>query len=279
MLAYAQSVGEQNGKDRREIRAKYSDLGLSGVHMFRTTRGLVLREVKYKEADRIITVLTYDMGKLSAKARGALRKGSKLSAATQSLVFSELTMFENRGKWSVNEGSTLEEFKGLRSSLSALSLASYIAECTEALTGEGQEEPQILRLALNCLFALSNEMYPQEHIKAAFELRLMCLAGYEPDISACAVCGRTEDGEMFFLPADGCICCSDCRKVHGGSAFRISDAALCAMRYILTAEPKRLLSFSLPPDSANELYAIAEAYLLEQTERRFSTLDYWKKVK
>ena len=68
--------------------------------MFKTTRGLILREVKYKEADRIITVLTDDMGKLSAKARGALRKGSKLSAATQSLVFSELTMFENRGKWS-----------------------------------------------------------------------------------------------------------------------------------------------------------------------------------
>ena len=122
--------------------------------MFKTIRGLILREVKYKEADRIITVLTDDMGKLSAKARGALRKGSKLSAATQSLVFSELTMFENRGKWSVNEGSTLEEFKGLRVSLSALALASYIAECTEALTGEETPEPQILQLALNCLFAL-----------------------------------------------------------------------------------------------------------------------------
>ena len=142
--------------------------------MFKTTRGLILREVKYKEADRIITVLTDDMGKLSAKARGALRKGSKLSAATQSLVFSELTMFENRGKWSVNEGSTLEEFKGLRGSLSALALASYIAECTEALTGEETPEQQILQLALNCLFALSNEMYPEEHIRR----RLSCVLWY-----------------------------------------------------------------------------------------------------
>lgn len=63
--------------------------------MFKTTRGLILREVKYKEADRILTILTEDMGKITAKARGALRKGSKTSAATQFLAFSELTMFEN----------------------------------------------------------------------------------------------------------------------------------------------------------------------------------------
>ena len=62
--------------------------------MFKTTRGLVLREVRYKEADRILTVLTEDMGKMTVKARGALRKGSKIAAATQFLVFSELTMLE-----------------------------------------------------------------------------------------------------------------------------------------------------------------------------------------
>ena len=65
--------------------------------MFKTTKGLILREVKYKEADRILTVLTEDMGKITVKARGALRKGSKTAAATQLLAFSELTMFENRG--------------------------------------------------------------------------------------------------------------------------------------------------------------------------------------
>ena len=70
--------------------------------MFKTTKGLILREVKYKEADRILTVLTEDMGKITVKARGALRKGSKVAAATQLFAFSELTMFENKGRWSVN---------------------------------------------------------------------------------------------------------------------------------------------------------------------------------
>lgn len=133
--------------------------------MFKTTKGLILREVKYKEADRILTVLTADEGKITVKARGALRKGSKVSAATQLLVFSELTLFENKGRWTVNEASTIEEFKGLRDDITALSLASYFAECVEALTDEDQPNPYILQLILNCLFALSNDMYSQELLK------------------------------------------------------------------------------------------------------------------
>ena len=114
--------------------------------MFKTTRGLVLREVRYKEADRILTVLTEDMGKMTVKARGALRKGSKIAAATQFLVFSELTMLERNGFWTVSEGSTIEEFKGLRGDITALSLASYFAECIEALSDEGNPDPLLCSL-------------------------------------------------------------------------------------------------------------------------------------
>lgn len=119
--------------------------------MFKTTKAIILREVKYKEADRILTVLTEDMGKITVKARGALRKGSKTAAATQFLAFSELTMLERNGYWTVSEGSTIEEFKGLRSDIAALALASYFAECTEALSDENNPDPLMLQLILNCL--------------------------------------------------------------------------------------------------------------------------------
>ena len=82
--------------------------------MYETTKALILREVRYKESDRILTVLTAEDGKRTLKARGALRKGSKTAAATQQLTFSELTLFENRGRATVNEGVILEPFEGLR---------------------------------------------------------------------------------------------------------------------------------------------------------------------
>ena len=89
--------------------------------MFVTTKALVLREVKYKEADRILTLFTADNGKITAKARGALRKGSRTAAATQQLSWSDMTLFFNKGKWTVNEASVIEAFDGLKSRSAAIS--------------------------------------------------------------------------------------------------------------------------------------------------------------
>ena len=247
--------------------------------MFKTTKGLILREVKYKEADRILTVLTADEGKITVKARGALRKGSKVSAATQLLVFSELTLFENKGYWTVNEASTIEEFKGLRDDITALSLASYFAECVEAMTDEDQPNPYILQLILNCLFALSNDMYPQEHIKTAFDMRLMSLSGYQPDLTACAVCGNPEPEEPVFSPQNGIVCCRKCRNSFADTTVKLCDASLKTLRYILEAEPRKLLSFSASDEALERACYAAETYLLTQTERRFSTLEYWKNIR
>ena len=247
--------------------------------MFKTTKGLILREVKYKEADRILTVLTADEGKITVKARGALRKGSKVSAATQLLVFSELTLFENKGYWTVNEGSTIEEFKGLRDDITALSLASYFAECVEAMTDEDQPNPYILQLILNCLFALSNAMYPQEHIKTAFDMRLMSLSGYQPDLTACAVCGEENLDEPYFSATNGIVCCKKCRTPDMDAHLRLCPDSLRSLRYILDCEPRKLLSFSLSEEAGERAAYAAENYLLTQTERRFSTLEYWKNIR
>ena len=73
--------------------------------MFKTINALVLREVRYKEADRILTLLTDTDGKLTVKARGALRKSSRTAAATQQLTYAEMTLFGNRGKYTVNEAT------------------------------------------------------------------------------------------------------------------------------------------------------------------------------
>lgn len=247
--------------------------------MFKTTKGLILREVKYKEADRILTVLTEDMGKITVKARGALRKGSKTAAATQLFAFSELTMFEHRGYWSVNEGSTIEEFKGLRSDISLLALASYFAECAEAMSDEDQPNPYMLQLVLNCLFALANGLYPQEHVKTAFEMRLMSLSGYEPDLLACAVCGETEPKHPCFSPRNGVICCKDCRNDRLEANLKLCPDSLRALRYMIYSEPKKLLSFSLGEDAMERASKAAETYLLTQTERKFNALSYWRQVK
>ena len=118
------------------------------------TAGLVLRETVTRETDKILTVLTPDRGKISLIARGARRKNSRLAAACQLLAYSELTIYE-KGQWfMLDEAETLELFTGLRTDFVALSLASYLADLTDA-TAQAEDTSQLLRLLLNALYALS----------------------------------------------------------------------------------------------------------------------------
>lgn len=247
--------------------------------MFNTVRALVLREVRYKEADRILTLLSNTEGKLTVKARGALRKGSKTAAATQQLTYSEMTLFGNRGKWTVNEASVVEGFGGLRTDIADFALGSYFAECLEALSVEDQPDEAMLQLGLNSLYALSKKMYAPTLIKAAFELRLMCLSGYTPELSRCSACGRTAPEKPQLSLSSGVICCRECRTSALGETASLDEDSLAAMRYIVSSPAKQLFSFRLNNESLQRLSDVSEQYLLRQTERRFGTLDYWKKVK
>ena len=101
-----------------------------------TTQGIVLREVNYKESDKILTVLTQDLGKLTVSARASRKKGGGISAAAQMLVWSEMTLYEYRQRWGLKEAVTNREFRGVREDLDKFALASYFAEVTELLTPE-----------------------------------------------------------------------------------------------------------------------------------------------
>lgn len=248
--------------------------------MHLTTKGLVLREVNYKESDKILTVLTAEEGKLTVSARGCRKKGSAMAAASQLLVWSEFTLYEYQGRWAVKEATTERQFTGVRSDLDKLSLASYFAEVTEALAEEGQTEQGLLSLTLNSLHALEKLNLPSALIKTAFEWKAMALAGYEPMADGCAVCGRAEPEEPRINLSAGVIHCASCHQGAGeGISMPITPAALIALQHFIWGDPKRLFSVNIDPTSLRQLADASEAYLMTQLERGFRTLDFYKSIK
>lgn len=246
--------------------------------MHLTTKGIVLREVNYKESDKILTVLTEDHGKLTVSARGCRRKNSAIAAVSQLLCYSELTLYEYQSRWSIKEGEVLREWRGVRGDLDKLSLASWFAELTETLTVEEVASPEVLRLLLNSLYALDELQKPLALIKAAFEAKTMALAGYEPMLIGCAVCGAVPEEPRFHL-GQGVLHCPRCREKLGqGISMPLDEASLAALRHVLYGPEKKLFSFRLGEESLRKMSAVTEAYVLTQLERGFRSLDFYKQM-
>lgn len=246
--------------------------------MYKTLHGLVLREVKYKESSKILTVLTEEEGKITAEAKGVLRKGSKCAASAQALVWSELTMSEYRGRYTLTEGSVLEDFSALRSDLGDYALGCYFAELMETVSDEDSPNSALLHLGLNALYALSRKLYDPRHIKAVFELRLVCLAGFAPSLERCSVCGSREPEQPRLSVYGGAVCCDGCLSGVGERNLPLCPASLAAMRHVVDADAKKIYSFSLDKPSAGRFYAACEEYALSQLDRGFRTLEYWRSL-
>lgn len=244
------------------------------------TRGLVLREVNYKEGDKILTVLAEGQGKRTVKAAGCRRKSSPLSACAQLLVFSDMTLYDYQDRWALKEAATVADFRALRADLSKLSLGTYFAEVAEATSEEGVETPGLLPLVLNSLYALETLKKPEKLVKAAFEIKLCCLEGYEPLLDACAVCGVPDPVQPMLHLNEGVLHCAACRGELGeeGISLPLDGPSLAALRHVVYGDPKRLFSFTLPEGSLDILSGVAESYLVTQLERGFRTLDFYKSL-
>ena len=240
-------------------------------------RGIVLRAVDTKESDKILTVLT-EGGKVAVAAKGARSRRSRVAACTQLLAYSELTLGESHGWQYLAEGSTIELFEGVRRDIALLSLASYFAELTEAVALEDVESGGLLRLLLNALYALGELKKPPALVRAAYELKLMSLIGFEPLADACAYCGRAEPEEPVLDVRNGVVCCRKCGRGGGGLLMPLSGPSLAALRRVLYGEAKRLYSFVLPEPDLKRLGDAAEAYVHAMLERGFKTLDFYKSL-
>ncbi len=245
--------------------------------MYLKIQGLVLRRTEYNDHDVLLTILTSQHGKLTAKARGVKRKNSPLTAQCQLLAFSEFTLFEYKGMYTVNEAVTIELFHELRRDLNLLSLGTYFAQASEVMCQEDLPNPELQALVLNCLYALSKLGEDERKVKAAFELRSMCLAGYFPDLSGCHACGNVYPDR--FDIKEGRLECTTCRDAESdGIRMPVTPGVVQAMRYLTECDSRRLFRFHLEPQSMEKLADVTEAYLTTQLERGFSTLDFYKSL-
>ncbi len=249
--------------------------------------GVVIRETLVKDSDKIITVLTGNLGKISVLAKGVKGIKSKNSAGVQLFCYSEFELIEKNGRYTLKTAVLKHGFFGVRTDILGFALASYILDITNAVTNEGADETETLRLLLNTLHVLSEKKdIPLWLIKGAYELKLMQVCGYMPVLEYCPICtcDLPEDEPCHFSLSEGCVICRECNKnafLSGHevpNTVSVSYPVIQAMRFICESEVNRFLSFRLDTSLRSEFSLVAEKYLLYRIERGFETLKIYKNM-
>ena len=240
-----------------------------------TTDGLIIKETSIRDNDRLVTIITRDLGVINAYVRGVKSIKSKRSPATSLLAFSNFNLEVKGDTYTVAEASVNKMFFGAGSDIVTLSIAQYFCELCNVLRPADNESQDFLRLILNSLHFLTENKRPPELIKAITELRIAVIAGYAPNLIACNGCGKFEEPVMYFKLDNGALYCEDCRKEN---CVSITLTVLQAMRHIVYSKFESLYSFEIPETAAKELSRLCEKYVTYQTEHKFTTLEFLRGI-
>lgn len=186
------------------------------------TEAIVLRSIRYGEADRILHLYTPDDGRLGAIAKGARRTRSRFGARLEPFFHVRMVLHEGRGDlFTVTSADTLSSHGALRDHASTLDAAARACDAVSRLFETGDPHPEVFRLLANELALLAaDESHAASATSLAFRLKLLLAAGIVPQLAACANCGATEH-LVGFSGAAGGVVCGSCEA----TAFQLDEEA------------------------------------------------------
>jgi DNA repair protein RecO (recombination protein O) len=175
------------------------------------TEAVVLRSIRYGEADRVLHLYTPDRGRVGAVAKGVRRVKSRLGGRLEPLMRSRLVLHEGRGELcTISQADTVHAHAALRERRDSLERA--VQACDAVLRLLDSEEPNLPAYNLLCreLALLDEDAAAATRAQAlAFRAKLLLAAGFAPELASCASCGETEHLGAF-SPSAGGVVCSAC---------------------------------------------------------------------
>jgi DNA repair protein RecO (recombination protein O) len=186
------------------------------------TEAIVLRSIRYGEADRVLHLYTPDRGRVSAIAKGARRPRSRFGGRLEPFFHLRLLLYEGRGEMlTVTSAETVAGHPRLREHAASLDGASRACDAVARLFESGEPNPPVFHLLRRQLALLDAE--PARvggAVQLVFRVKLLLAAGLAPQLGACASCGEREHLSGFSGAAGGVVC-SACEA----SAFSFEQEA------------------------------------------------------
>ena len=248
---------------------QYSDI-LKTMEKYYTADAIILRGKSYGEGNRIFTFYSKEQGKFSAVARGVLKQKSKLKGHLQLGNRCTLQLARGKGMDTVSSAMATETFPALREKADRYFYLSYFLELFNDFVPEELPDEDLFDLLFSVLRRLGDT--DPKTVARYFELRLLAVSGYAPDVGECALCGRTINGGYLNRRYHGIIC------PHCGGGLEVTPKAHFALKYLATEDIRIIHRLKIDEPTANLLGELTKQMIETSLEKKVKSLDILKQI-
>jgi len=240
--------------------------------------GVVLRRRELGEADRLITLYTREHGRLRAVAKGIRRPRSRKSGHLELLARVMVLLARGRELDVITQAEAIQLYPRLREDLVLVAKGSYLAELVDGFAPEGEAHPGLYDLLAESLERLDQGLDAHAVVRH-FELRLLDLMGYRPELFRCVGCGEAVRPQaQFFKLSQGGVLCQECGR-GDREARPISLSALKVLRHFQRSGFEAVEGIHIRPQVQDELDHLMEGFLSYLLERGLRSPGFLRKVR
>ena len=242
------------------------------------TEAIVLKRTNLGEADSIITLYTPNLGKIRAVAKGVRRPKSKLVGHLELLTQGAFLLAQGQNLDIITQSQIIESFQPIKNDLWRTSCAIYISELVDQFSAEEAENYPVYRLLQSTLHWLCDARN-NELVLRYFEIHLLRLTGYQPELYKCLNC-RAElvPQRNFFSTGGGGTFCPACAR-NEPMSFPLTIDALKTMRFLLNNDHISVGRLKISPLLSRELEQLLRDYIRYVLEHEVKSLEFLDRMR
>ena len=240
-------------------------------------QAVVLGHIEYGEADRILKLYTYEKGKITAIAKGVRKIRSRKSGHLEPFTRVNLFLAKGRGMDIITQAETVDAYFGLREDLRRVGFAAYVVELLDRFTYEEGPNAGLFRLLTQTLSRLET-LDNLETVVHYYEVRLLDLLGFRPQLLECVDCGKPiQEESQFFSPLVGGVACPHCGRGRE-EAWPVQKDTLRYLRHLQRSNWAQVAALQIPERIETALGDLTQRYFTYLLERKLNTPDFIREV-
>ncbi len=236
------------------------------------TDGIVLGHRNLGEADKILTIFSPEKGKIHAVARGVRRPRNPILAGSQLFTYSSFLIMEGRSLDNISQCQIKESFYKIRQDLVCMAYGLYFAELLRASTPMEDKNEELFRFLLKTMYLLQT-WEDIEVLSRIYEIKLMAIQGFTPEIFRCVGCGKKAFDKILFSVSMGGVLCMNCRE-NDKTAIGITPDTLKTLRKMLMGTYEQLESLQVKEYTKKQLKNISNLFISHHIDRKLKTTKF-----